>query len=176
MGTVGGLRTLGQNMVTEMGQGWAADISRFVLEHGPEVIIPFSRLHAEASRSGHPLNSPPNVLDVLRHIRDQRGETGSPRSTVPQLRLADGSDGTPNGESESRTNPPANNNVGWQRLLQDALQRVPTENHQRYHVLLFMLSLNTPTEDTDRLHRELEELLASGTLPANRLNTLLEYY
>ena len=51
-------------MVTEMGQGWAADISRFVLEHGPEVIIPFSRLHAEASRSGHPLNSPPNVLDV----------------------------------------------------------------------------------------------------------------
>ena len=28
---------------------------------------------------------------------------------------------------------------------------------------------------TDRLHRELEELLASGTLPANSLNTLLEY-
>ena len=90
-GTVGGLRTLGQNMVTEMGQGWTDDISRFVLKYGSENIIPFSRLHAEASRSGQPLNSPPNVLDVLRHIRDQRGETGSPRSAVPQLRLADGS-------------------------------------------------------------------------------------
>ena len=69
----------------------------------------------------------------------------------------------------------ADNKVGWQQLLQDALQRVPTENHQRYHALLFMLSLNTPTEDTDRLHRELEELLASGTLPENSLNTLLWY-
>ena len=40
-GTVSGLRTLGQNMVTEMGQGWTADISRFVLEYGSENIIPF---------------------------------------------------------------------------------------------------------------------------------------
>ena len=65
--------------------------------------------------------------------------------------------------------------MGWQQLMQDALLSIPTENHQRYHALLFMLSLNTPTEDTDRLHRELEDLLASGTLPENSLNTLLEY-
>ena len=48
-------------MVTEMGQGWPADISCFVLKYGAENIIPFSRLHAEASRSGQPLNSQPNV-------------------------------------------------------------------------------------------------------------------
>jgi hypothetical protein len=154
--------TPGQNMVTEMGKGRAADISRFVMTQGPEVVIPWSRLHSEASRSGRPLNSQPDVLNVLRHIRDRREETDPPRSAVHPLRRVDG---TPEGESESRTNPHADNHVGWQRLLHDALQRVPTENHQRYHALLFMLSLNTPTEDSDRLHQELEELLASGTLP-----------
>ena len=99
-GTVSGLRTPGQNMVTEMGQGWPADISCFVLKYGAENIIPFSRLHAEASRSGQPLNSQPNVSQEVagswfdgaeRALSNQlspacRGRTAEPTS-VPARRL-----------------------------------------------------------------------------------------
>ena len=75
-------------MVTEMGFGWLADISRFVLEHGHENILPFAHLHTEASRSGQPLNSQPNVPDMLRHIRDRRDDIGAQRSHVPQPQQA----------------------------------------------------------------------------------------
>ena len=53
---------------------------------------------------------------------------------------------------------------------------LPTENNQRYHAaLLFILSRNAPTEEIARQQHELEELLASGALPDNNLQTLQCY-
>ena len=111
---------------------WPADISRLVLEYGCENIIPFSHLDAEASRSGQPLNSQPNVPDMLRHIRDRRDDIGAQRSHVPHTPATAGRRHVRCGEPKSRSNLSADTRGRLNQLLYDALQQVPTENNQRF--------------------------------------------
>ena len=73
----------------------------------------------------------------MRHIRDHGDDIDEQRSHISQLRL--GND-TSDAESESRNNLPAGDTKGrFNKLMYEALQRVPTENNQRYHALLFFV-------------------------------------